>query len=145
MDEAPRHGIHRPQAEVLAEIGRTASFEEEGAPVRVRFPRWWHQQRRHSQQVEVRLPSRLASAAVEAWREHPDEVVPQSETPEQRTARLRAWTLALLGSVVSERGRTEGDEVVVRLSGDVLDAALAAADYPLGMTFANSGPGEEAL
>src|SRR3954469_17781209 len=105
MDEAPRHEIHRHQAEVLAEIGRTASFHE-GAPVRVRFPRWWHQQRRHSQQVEVRLPSSLASAAVEAWREDPDEVVPQSETPEQRTARLRAWTLALLGSVVSERGRT---------------------------------------
>jgi hypothetical protein len=82
--------------------------------------------------VELRLPENLARAAVDAWREE-DEVAPESETPEQRTARLRAWTLALIGSmIVSEGGRREGNEVVVLLTDDVIDAAIAAADEPLG-------------
>jgi len=73
----------------------------------------------------------LRGAAVDAWREE-DEVAPESETPEQRTARLRAWTLALIGSIVSERGRREGNEVVVPMTDDVIDAAITAADEPLG-------------
>jgi hypothetical protein len=86
---------------------------------------------RRTPTYDVRLPETLARAAVEAWQQE-DEVMPESETPEQREARTRAWTLALIGSIVSERGRAEGIEVVVLLSRDVLDAALAAADSPLG-------------
>jgi hypothetical protein len=120
---------HRRQAEILAEIGRTASFGEVVAGDR--FARWLRRTPRHRQTVEVRLPQSLARAAVAAWNQE-DEVMPESETPEQREARTRAWTLALLGSIVNERGRTEGSAVVVPLRGDVLDAALAAADDPLG-------------
>jgi ferric-dicitrate binding protein FerR (iron transport regulator) len=122
---------HRRQAEILAEIGRRASLGEVSAVAGGRFARWLRHTPRHRQTIEVRLPQNLARAAVEAW-QHEDEVMPESETPVQREARTRAWTLALLGSIVNERGRTEGSEVVVPLRGDVLDAAFAAADNPLG-------------
>lgn len=127
-----RHeAIHRRQAETLAEIGRAATFREIGATADRRFTRWLHRKPRHRQLVEVRLPENLARAAVDAWRQE-DEVAPESETPEQRTARQRAWTLSLIGSIVSERGQTGRNEVVVPLTRDVLDAALAAANDPLG-------------
>jgi hypothetical protein len=122
---------HRRQAEILGEIARTASFRDVSAVASGRFARWFRRTPRHRQTIEVRLPQNLARAAVEAWQQE-DEVMPESETPEQREARTRAWTLAFLGSIVSERGRTEGSEVVLPLRGDVLDAALAAADEPLG-------------
>src|SRR5207247_2924609 len=132
VDESRRHTVHRHQAEILAEIGRTASLGETSAAAGGRFTGWPRRTSRHRQVVEVRLPENLARAAVDAWQQE-DELLPKSETPEQRTARQRAWTLSLIGSIVSERGRTEGSEVVVLLTGDVLDAALAAADEPLGL------------
>jgi hypothetical protein len=122
---------HRRQAEILAEIGRRASLEEVSVVAGGRFARWLRRTPRHRETIEVRLPQNLAHAAVEAWQQE-EEAMPESETREQREARTRAWTLALLGQAVNERGRTEGSEVVVPLSGDVLDAALAAADDPLG-------------
>lgn len=128
MDESPATNDHRRQAEILAEIGRTASFGEVSAVAGGRFARWLRRTSRRPPTFEVRLPEKLARAAVEAWQQE-DEVMPESETPEQREARTRAWALAL---IVSERGRTEGSEVVVPLRRDVLDAALAAADAPLG-------------
>jgi hypothetical protein len=103
------------------------------APAGGRLTRWLPRAARHRQLVEVRLPEHPARAAVVAWQERDeDEVAPESEAPKQRTARERAWTLALLGSIVSERGRADGKEVVAPVTGDVLDAALAAANDPLG-------------
>jgi hypothetical protein len=142
VDKTRQPAIHRRQAKTLAEIGREATYQGFGTYLRVddsarvttaggRFTRWLRRKPRHRQPVWVRLPEDLAQAAVDAWREE-DEVAPESETPEQRTARLRAWTLALIGSIVSERGRREGNEVVVPLTDDVIDAAIAAADEPLG-------------
>jgi hypothetical protein len=132
VEKSPRQTIHRHQAEILAEIGRTArSSGEARLAADGRFARWWQRWFRSRQGVEVRLPESLARAAVDALQQE-DEVAPESETPKQREARLRAWTLALIGSIVSERGRTEGNEVVVLLTDDVVDAAIAAADEPLG-------------
>jgi hypothetical protein len=131
VEKSPRQTIHRHQAEILAEIGRTARSGEASLAADGRFTRWWQRWFRRRQTVEVRLPESLARAAVDAWQQE-DEVAPESETPEQREARLRAWTLTLIGSIVSERGRTEGNEVVVPLTDDVVDAAIAAADEPLG-------------
>ena len=131
MDKTRYQTIHRRQAETLAELGRAAKFREIGTNAGGRFTRWLHRKPRHRQLVEVRLPENLARAAVDAWREE-DEVAPESETPEQCTARQRAWTLSLIGSIVSERGQTQRNEVVVTLTRDVLDAALAAANDPLG-------------
>ena len=131
MDKTRYQAIHRRQAETLAELGRAATFREIGTTAGGRFTRWLHRKPRHRQLVEVRLPENLARAAVDAWREE-DEVAPESETPEQCTARQRAWTLSLIGSIVSERGQTQRNEVVVTLTRDVLDAALAAANDPLG-------------
>jgi hypothetical protein len=131
VDESWRRTTHRRQAEILAEIGRTASVEEARAAAPARFPRWPRRTSRHRQTVEVRLPENLARAAVDASQQE-DEDAPESETPEEREARFRAWTLAFIGSIVSERGRREGSEVVVPLRGDVIDEALAAADEPLG-------------
>ena len=140
MDKTRQPAIHRRQAETLAKIGRVATFQQavahalprgHGTTAGGRFTRWLHRKPRHRQLVEVRLPENLARAAVDAWREE-DEVAPESETPEQCTARQRAWTLSLIGSIVSERGQTQRNEVVVTLTRDVLDAALAAASDPLG-------------
>ena len=140
VDKTRQPAIHRRQAETLAKIGRVATFQQavahalprgHGTTAGGRFTRWLRRKPRHRQPVWVRLPEDLAQAAVDAWREE-DEVAPESETPEQREARLRAWTLALIGSIVSERGRREGNEVVVPLTDDVIDAAIAAADEPLG-------------
>jgi len=131
VDDSRRQATHRRQAEILAEIGRTARPAEASVAARGRLARWSRRRSRHRQTVEVRLPEKLARAAADAWQQA-DEDAPESETPEQSEARFRAWTLAFIGSIVSERGRREGSEVVVPLRGDVLDEALAAADEPLG-------------
>jgi hypothetical protein len=76
--------------------------------------------------VEVRLPRVLAEAAARAWgREDLDDV---NETPEQRRARHRAGTLALIGLAIKERGRWDGDEVVVPLNAGLVALAVDAAD-----------------
>lgn len=67
--------------------------------------------------VEVRLPRELADAAVEAW-ERDDDVsdTGREETCEERVARSRAASLSLIGLSITERGRWDGDEMVVTLS-----------------------------
>lgn len=75
----------------------------------------------------MRLPLRLARAAVEAW-ERDDEGELDPESPQQRVLRHRAGDLALIGLAVEERGRTEGGEVVVDLDPGLIAWAVAAAD-----------------
>jgi hypothetical protein len=133
VDDTPDQQIHRRDAEILAAIGREAEFREVGDRRSGGLRRWTQRTPRHRQLVEVHLPEHLARAAVDAWQQRDsEEVAPESESPRARAMRQRAWTLALLGSVVNERGRTDGGEVVVALSGDVVDAAVAAANRPLG-------------
>ncbi len=52
----------------------------------------------------------------------------KAETFEQRVQRLRAGTLALIGLSIVERGRREGDEVVVDLGWGLIGAAVEAGD-----------------
>jgi hypothetical protein len=78
--------------------------------------------------IEVRLPRALAERAVAAWERDDDEGLLGTETFEQRTLRHRAGTLALIGLGVTERGRWEGDEVVVELHPDVIGSAVDASD-----------------
>ncbi|MFD7900851.1 hypothetical protein ACFV4F_41215 [Kitasatospora sp. NPDC059722] len=64
--------------------------------------------------VTVRLPGAVARAAVEAWeRDETGDV--GEETREQYELRAQAGDLALIGLEISERGRREGEEVVVDL------------------------------
>jgi hypothetical protein len=79
-------------------------------------------------EVTVRLPSVLAERAAAAW-DRDDSGDPLG--PENAIARLRrnrAATLALVGAAVRDRGRREGDEVVVELGADLITQAVDAAD-----------------
>ncbi|MED7951023.1 hypothetical protein [Streptomyces sp. BE303] len=72
--------------------------------------------------VTVRLPRAVAEAAVDAWER--DELGDLGEeTHEQYALRDQAGDLALIGLVISERGRWEGEEVVIDL--DVASAGAA--------------------
>lgn len=75
----------------------------------------------------MRLPQTLADLALAAW-EREDADVTAKETCEQRLIRHRAASRALIGLAVRERGRREGDEIIVELSPDLVGAALTAAD-----------------
>lgn len=79
-------------------------------------------------EVEVRLPRGLADAAVRAWQRTDDAVTTGEETCEQRVVRGRAGALALIGAELEDRGRADGEEVVVRLSAWLVGDALGAAD-----------------
>ncbi|MFF3784788.1 hypothetical protein [Streptomyces sp. NPDC001933] len=72
--------------------------------------------------VTVRLPRVVAEAAVDAW-ERDESGDLGEETHEQYALRDRAGDLALIGLVISERGRWEGEEVVIDL--DVVSAGAA--------------------
>lgn len=78
--------------------------------------------------VTVRLPADLAARAVAAW--HRDDTVPlvDPEPLADRHTRHLAGTLALIGLTISERGRTEGTEVVVDLPVELVGVAMDAAD-----------------
>jgi len=108
MAETDRRRLYREEARVLGEIGALLA--------RTDLPR-----------VTVRLPAVLARAAVAAW-QRDDEGEPDPESYEQRVVRHRAGALALIGLAVEERGRTEGDQVVVDLSPDLIGNAVHAAD-----------------
>ena len=112
VNETHAQQRYRQDAAVLSEIGLTLACTE--------LPN-----------IEVRLPEQLALAAVEAWeRDEPDDGSP--ETFEQRALHHRAGALALIGLVVGEYGRTDGEEIVVGLSPGLIGSALAAADLPSG-------------
>ncbi|MFE7108870.1 hypothetical protein ACFU98_12940 [Streptomyces sp. NPDC057575] len=70
----------------------------------------------------MRLPRTVAEAAVDAWeRDELGDV--GEETHEQYELRDQAGDLALIGLVISERGRWEGEEAVIDL--DVVSAGAA--------------------
>ncbi len=72
--------------------------------------------------VTVRLPRAVAEAAEAAWER--DELGDLGEeTHEQYALREQAGDLALIGLVISERGRWEGEEVLIDL--DVASAGAA--------------------
>jgi hypothetical protein len=96
------------EAQALAELG--AVFREADLPG-----------------IEVRIPARLADAAVRAW-ERDDTDPVDGETPPQRTARHRPGILALIGLCVSEASEGIGEEVVVTLPVEFIGAALIAAE-----------------
>jgi hypothetical protein len=76
--------------------------------------------------IEMRVPRGLAERAVQAWeRDDVDELGP--ETAEEREIRHRAGMLALIGLTITERGRVEGDEVVVTLPVEFIGAAIVVA------------------
>jgi hypothetical protein len=106
--ETDRQRLYRDEARALGEIGALLA--------RTDLPT-----------IEVRIPLALARAAVAAW-QRDDEGQPDPESYEQRVVRHRAGALGLIGLAVEERGRTEGDEVIVELSPDVIGNAVDAAD-----------------
>ncbi|QLY27797.1 hypothetical protein [Nocardia huaxiensis] len=106
MTEQGQYARYREDSTVLAAIGDSIAPE-------VRL-------------VCVRLPVALAEAAVAAWnRDETGEL--GAESPEQYALRDRAAELALIGLAVSERGRREGDVVVVELPVESVAAAIQAA------------------
>jgi hypothetical protein len=79
--------------------------------------------------VEIRLPAELARRAAQAWQrddEQDDSLARESRA--QAAIRDKAATLALIGLAITESGRHDGAEVVVRLSADLVGGAVAAAD-----------------
>lgn len=77
--------------------------------------------------VAVRLPRPLAELAAAAW-QRDDRDAFDAESCEQRLDRHRAGTLALIGLAAAERGRWDGDELVVDLHADLVALAVDAAD-----------------
>ncbi|MFF3127563.1 hypothetical protein ACFVRD_35930 [Streptomyces sp. NPDC057908] len=76
--------------------------------------------------VTVRLPRAVAEAAMDAWER--DELGDLGkETHEQYALRDQAGDLALIGLVISERGRWEGEEVVIDLDVVFAGAAVRAS------------------
>jgi len=95
-------------ADVLAQVGRQLF----GQPTRVR----------------VRLTRGLAAAALAAWQRDEDERLLPPETPELRTLRHRAGTLALIGLAVETGGVEDGDSVVVEVDSWLVGIALQTAE-----------------
>ncbi|WP_145908964.1 hypothetical protein [Kitasatospora viridis] len=76
--------------------------------------------------VTVRLPRTVAEAAMDAWER--DELGGRApETHEEYMQRDRAAELAFIGLAISERGRREGEEVVIDLDVASAGAALRAS------------------
>ncbi|MFD8599323.1 hypothetical protein ACFV1L_30405 [Kitasatospora sp. NPDC059646] len=76
--------------------------------------------------IRMRLPRAVAEAAVDAWER--DELGGRApETHEEYGLRDRAAELALIGLAISQRGRWEGEDVVVDLDVASAGAALRAS------------------
>jgi hypothetical protein len=108
MEDALQHRQWQADAVALAELG-SGLVDVSMAP------------------VEVRLPSRLAQVAVDAWNRDDGEGKIE-ETPEQAAVRGRAATLALIGLSIKERGRLDGEDVVVLLDPLLIAEAIDAAE-----------------
>jgi hypothetical protein len=109
MAETEDQRAYREDARTLGEIGAVL--------VKAQLPR-----------TEVRIPRPLAQAAMEAWERDDGEGEPGAETTEQRLLRHRAGYLGLLGLAISERGRVDGNVVVVELDPVLIGIAVDAAD-----------------
>ncbi|MEE1782923.1 hypothetical protein PUR71_08340 [Streptomyces sp. SP17BM10] len=93
-------------------------------------------ERVHAQvgRVTVRLPGAVAQAAVDAWeRDETGDI--GEETREQYELRGQAGDLALIGLAISERGRREGEEVVVDLHVSSAGAAFLSYVEAAGPAF----------
>jgi len=108
-DESKWQELYRREARVLGELGSVL--------VTASLP-----------QVEVRLPRHLAEQAVAAWERDDNEGALDPEIFEQRMQRHRAATLSLIGLSIAERGRWEGNEVIVELDPVFIGLAADAAD-----------------
>jgi glucose-6-phosphate dehydrogenase assembly protein OpcA len=73
--------------------------------------------------VTVRLPRAVAQAALAAW-ERDETGERGAETHERHALRDQAAELALIGLAISQRGRWEGEELVIDL--DVASAGAAS-------------------
>jgi enolase len=107
VDEREQYVRYREDAKVLAAIGECVQAQ--------------------AGRVTVRLPRTVADAAVAAW-ERDESAGPGEESRAQHALRDRAAELALIGLAVSERGRWEGEEVVIGL--DVASAGAAVRAVP---------------
>jgi hypothetical protein len=76
--------------------------------------------------VTVRLPCELAERAAEAWDR--DDGGGELGPEDAGARRHRAGALALIGAAVRERGRRDGDEVVVDLGAELIALAVDAGD-----------------
>ena len=84
---------------------------------------------RQPTEIEVRVPRALADEAVAAWqREDAESFDSANESSDQRVTRHRAGALGLIGLTLEQRGRLDGDQVVVRLDAWFVGDALNAAD-----------------
>jgi hypothetical protein len=79
-------------------------------------------------EVIVRLPYALAAQAAEAWDRDDGDGPLGPEDAAARLRRHRSGTLALIGAAVRERGRREGDDVVVELGAELIALAVDASD-----------------
>ncbi|MFF3953692.1 hypothetical protein ACFYY1_10820 [Streptomyces sp. NPDC001890] len=102
MVDEEQYARYREDSKVLAAIGKQVDAQ--------------------AGRVTVRLPRAVAQAAVDAW-ERDESGDLGAETHEQYALRDQAGDLALIGLVISERGRWEDDEVVIDL--DVVSAGAA--------------------
>jgi hypothetical protein len=100
---------YREDAQVLGEVG-------------------WSLSRAELPLVEVRLPRALGAKAVAAWEREGNEGPLDPDSYEQRVQRHRAGTLRLIGLSIVERGRWDGEQVVVPLGPGLIGAAVDAAD-----------------
>ncbi|MEU1787745.1 hypothetical protein ABZ553_18040 [Streptomyces sparsogenes] len=106
MADQERYVRYREDSKVLAAIGKQVAAQ--------------------AGRITVRLPRAVAEAAVEAWgRDELDS--PGEETHEQYALRDQAAELALIGLAISERGRWEGDELVIDLDIDSAGTASRAS------------------
>ena len=79
--------------------------------------------------VELELPDRLASLAVDAWRlEDAGDGIADHETGPERTERHSAGSLALIGLAISDRGTPTEYGVSVALDPHLVGLAIKAAD-----------------
>ncbi|MEV0617874.1 hypothetical protein AB0I81_31440 [Nonomuraea sp. NPDC050404] len=89
--------------------------------------------------VTVRLPRAVAGAAVDAW-EREELGGLGAETREQFAVRSQAAELALIGLVISQSGRWEGEDLVVDLDVASAGAALRASQEPSPQALTDSVP-----
>ncbi|MFJ1755143.1 hypothetical protein [Kitasatospora sp. NPDC088134] len=110
MNDIQRYAEYHADSEVLAAIGARIEAQQ---PV-----------------VTVRLPKELAETAVAAWERDDEDELPQEDRLQQ-DLRDRAAYLALIGLVIQQDGRPDGDEVVVDLPVSYAGVAARATSEPL--------------
>lgn len=120
--EATEEGDSGTSDDVMSPLARYRADESVLAAIGREF-------HRQATAVEVSIPKALADLAVASWERDETETTEGvlAEAPQERQARHRSGALALIGLTIIERGRVDGDVVVVEVNswqiGDALDAA----------------------